>query len=282
MVEKYFASRKLVIATMHGKEKVLKPLLEQSLGVNVIVPKDFNTDEFGTFSGETKRNGSPLEVAGKKCNAVFELTGEPLVLASEGSFGAHPVLGFVPANEELLLLRDYQGAFEIKVKVLSTKTNFSGQVLDRWEDVVRYAYKVGFPSHGLILRTDRESFVDIHKGICNWEKLEESFHHFQRYWGKAFVETDMRAHHNPTRMQVIGEAAEKLLDLVMHTCPVCEGPGFEVNDILPGLPCSQCESPTKTAKAHVYYCQHCGHTETNEFPDKKKYEDPMFCDACNP
>jgi hypothetical protein len=282
MIEKYFAGRTLVIATMHGKEKVLAPLLEQNLGVHVVVPHGLDTDAFGTFSGEIERKGSPLQAAGKKCNTAYEITGQPLVLASEGSFGPHPQIGFIAANEELLLLRDYKNGFEIKASVLSTSTNFSGQVLDKWEDVRSYAEKIGFPSHGLILRPDSDLVSEIHKGIKDWKGLSSSFYYFKKRWGKAHVETDMRAHYNPTRMKVVGEAGQKLLDLIMQTCPVCEGPGFAVTETVPGLPCGLCGIPTKTAKAHIHSCQHCGHTQIKKFPDNKDCEDPMFCDECNP
>ena len=278
MINKYFAGRTLVLATMHGKEKVLKPLLEQNLFVRVVVPKGLNTDEFGTFSGEVKRHGSPLDAAGRKCNAAHEYTGEPLVLASEGSFGAHPVLGFIASNEEWLLLRDYKNALEINAKVVSTQTNFSGQVFTNWDEVVKYATTVSFPTHGLMLRHGDA----IHKGIRDWRELKSSFYYFSKNGGKVLVETDMRAHLNPTRMNVIREAGEKLLAKIMTPCPRCETPGFDVKDIVRGLLCRQCDSPTRTAKAHIYYCSQCGFEQTARSPDHKEYEDPMFCDLCNP
>ena len=41
-----------------------------------------------------------------------------------------------------------------------------------------------------------------------------------------FVETDMRAHANPKRMSVIGEAAEDLVKKLRSICPQCHLPGF--------------------------------------------------------
>ena len=38
-----FKGRKLVIATMHEKERVIAPLLEKNLGVEVVVPKAVNS-----------------------------------------------------------------------------------------------------------------------------------------------------------------------------------------------------------------------------------------------
>ncbi len=281
-MKEYFKGRTLVIATSHGKEAVLKPLLEAGLGVTVIIPKQFPSDDFGTFSGEVEREGSPLDTARRKCRAAGELTGESLVLASEGSFGAHPVLGFVPANEELLLLKDLAAGWEIKARVTSTQTNFTGDDYDDWEDVLFFAATAGFPSHGLIVRRSKNDLTEIHKGIRTWQKLKESFHYFSRKHGRAYVETDMRALHNPTRMKTIREACEKLIDVARNTCPVCNGPGFAVKEVIRGLPCSQCETPTQTPKAHLYVCPHCGHAQTVSTEEKKQKEDPMFCDACNP
>jgi len=48
----------VVLGTMHGKEQVIGPILTQELGVEVIVPIDFNTDQWGTFTPVYQGNGS--------------------------------------------------------------------------------------------------------------------------------------------------------------------------------------------------------------------------------
>ena len=282
ILQQYFGGRTLVIATRHEKEKVLKPILADALNVKVMVPENFDTDNFGTFSGEIEREAIALETARSKCIAAYGLTGESLVLASEGSFGGHPVIGFVPANEEILLLKDFENGLEIKAKTVSTQTNYAGNEYFDWEPLLFFASQVSFPSHGLILRGAKDDYSEIHKGITSWDKLKESFFYFQQKAGKVYVETDMRAMYNPTRMKVIGEAAKKLLETLSTICPVCEGPGFAVRDVLKGLPCGKCEAPTKSAKAWVHHCQLCGHAEMAMYPNKKQKEDPMFCDQCNP
>jgi Zn finger protein HypA/HybF involved in hydrogenase expression len=282
ILDKFFGGRTLVVATRHQKEAVLKPLLEQALNVKVVVPNSFDTDEFGTFSGEVEREASPLETARRKCIAAHKLTGEDLVLASEGSFGGHPVLGFLPADEEILLLKDFKHGFETKAKVISTRTNFAGNEYCDWDPVLFFASQVNFPSHGLIVRRAKDDYTEIHKGITDWQRLKESFYYFQKKWGKAYIETDMRALYNPTRLKVIREAAEKLIDVINSHCPVCNGPGFEIKEVVKGLPCSQCSAPTQSVKAHLLFCQHCGYAETKSFPHKKEKEDPMYCDDCNP
>lgn len=86
----FFASRTAVLATMHRKEDVIAPLLEQELGLQIVVPQNFNTDRFGTFSREVKRAGSQLEAARIKAQAAMQATGAAIALASEGAFGPPP------------------------------------------------------------------------------------------------------------------------------------------------------------------------------------------------
>jgi hypothetical protein len=281
-VRQLFHGRTLVVATMHGKESVIGPLLHENLGANVVTAAGLNTDAFGTFSGEVERAVSPLEAARLKCDAAHSLTGASLVLASEGSFGAHPVMGFIAANEEVLLLKDYQNAWEIKARVLSTATNFSGRTCTHWEEVQAFAAQVDFPAHGLIVRAGADDSIHIHKGITDWEQLEKSFTHFCSLNGSAYIETDMRAHFNPSRMAVIREVTVQLLTVLMKTCPECGTPGFEVKDIIRGLPCSWCAWPTNAPRACRYLCQQCGHEATEPVPGGKEFEDPQFCDRCNP
>jgi hypothetical protein len=43
--------------------------------------------------------------------------------------------------------------------------------------------------------------------------------------GQVFIQTDMRAHMNPTRMKVITELAEKMDNRLATLCPKCSCPG---------------------------------------------------------
>ena len=91
---------------MHGKEKVLGPLLVNALGVEIVLIENFDTDQWGSFSGEISRPLDPLATAKLKCTKAAEISGASLAIASEGSFGAHPLIGFVAADEEILVLID--------------------------------------------------------------------------------------------------------------------------------------------------------------------------------
>ena len=278
----FFEGRQLVIASMHQKEKVLQPLLEASLKVDVAVADGLNTDLLGTFSGEVERIADPMSTARKKCELAMELTGSDLAIASEGSFGAHPATFFLPANEEWLLLLDRKNGLEIHARHLSTATNFAGQEFSNLEELEAFASKVGFPSHGLILRRSKDNLVGILKGITDPDQLRTAGLQLLETQGVGFVETDMRAMYNPSRMQVIKETAQLLLQKLNSFCPSCQLPGFTVTSAVPGLPCSLCGIPSSAALANLLVCSHCQHEEKVFFPHGKKVEDPQYCQVCNP
>ena len=278
----FFEGRQLVIASMHQKEQVLQPLLEAELKVKVLIADGLNTDLLGTFSGEVARIADPLTTARKKCELAMELTGCDLALASEGSFGPHPAAFFLSANEEWLLLVDRKNKLEIHARHLSLETNFSGHEFQNLEELNAFASKVGFPSHGLILRKSKEELTGMLKGITDPEQLRIAAVQLLESQESGYVETDMRAMFNPSRMRVIGETAQLLLQKLNSFCPSCQFPGFSVTSAEPGLPCSLCGTPSSAALAHLLVCSHCQHEEKISFPHGKKTEDPQYCQVCNP
>jgi hypothetical protein len=98
-----FKGRNLIIATKHSKEKVIAPIVEKELGVKCFVSLDLDTDLLGTFTGEIERKDDPVTSARNKCLMSMELTNCDLAIASEGSFGPHPTLYFIPADDEILV-----------------------------------------------------------------------------------------------------------------------------------------------------------------------------------
>jgi hypothetical protein len=277
-----FEGKTLFIATRHHKEQVLAPLLEKVLGVCCVTDPSLDTDALGTFSGEVPRKSDPLQTAREKCRMGMAKSGCDLILASEGSFGPHPHLYFVPGNEELLLLMDVKNELEISAHTLSADTNFSGQDVSLESELLAFAQRARFPSHGLILRKSQDETEGMVKGITGQDQLLHAFNALKAQYGSAYVETDMRALYNPTRMRVIGEAAQQLLARIASRCPRCQAPGFWVSEAIPGLPCGQCGRPTRSAYAHLYRCLKCPFQEKRVFPHQKTQEDPGYCDFCNP
>lgn len=277
-----FEGRKIVIATKHKKEEVISPILSAELGLEGFILEGFDTDLLGTFTGEVEREGSPVETLRKKTELAMDLARVDLAIASEGSFGPHPSIFFVPAGDEMMLLVDRKNDLEIVARSISADTNFGSAEVETEEALLDFAERSLFPSHGLILSGAHENNSVFHKGIISKDVLLSTFHEIQKNTKTILVQTDMRAMYNPTRMKNISIACHVLVKNIKSVCPVCSTPGFNVADVRSGLPCSLCGRPTKSTLAHQYVCKKCGQEEIRYYPNLKVEEDPTFCDYCNP
>jgi hypothetical protein len=282
----WFANRVGVLATMHQKERAISPLLERELGIKVIVPANFNTDRFGTFTRDVPRPGTQLEAARIKAEGALDLTGETIGIASEGIFSPHPILPHLPVNREIVLLLDRDRDLEIFGQEVSTETNYSHQLVASLEEACDFATKAGFPEHGLVVMVDAntQNPDEIVKGIITEDQLKEAIARLLRQskTGKVHVETDMRALYNPTRMKAIEKATQNLLEKLNRRCPQCGCPGFDVVEQLQGLRCAACNLPTALIQADVYGCQKCGFRQEVAFPKGIEKADPAQCAYCNP
>ncbi len=271
----------VALLTQHGKEKVIAPLLASTIDCQVRQVTGYNTDQLGTFTRDIPRPGTQLEAARKKARLGMELAGLTLGLASEGSFGVDPFTGAFPWNVEIIVWIDDTLGIEV-VGVASGTSNFSHLLAASWEEVEKFARTAGFPDHGLVVRPQHEDDPRIRKGITDWETLRDAFR-----WacgeadnGRIFLETDVRAHMNPTRMKMIGQAAQDLAHKLCTLCPVCNTPGFQIMERVPGLPCEDCGAPTREAKADIHRCTRCGHQVTVERPGT--VSPAGYCNFCNP
>lgn len=277
-----FEGRKVLIATKHKKELVMAPILEKELAVTCFVSEKFDTDILGTFSGEIERKDDALTTLRNKCILAANASNSDLVIASEGSFGAHPSIFFAHTNQELVMLKDFKNDLEIKAKEISLETNFNGQKISNKTDLLTFAEKVNFPSHALILKSHEVNCLTIFKGIQSEEELLEKFHELQKKNGFVYVETDMRALYNPSRMKVIEKATWQLIEKIKSICPSCQTPGFDIVDAVSGLPCELCKCPTRSTLYYMYQCKKCDYSSKKMFPRGITYEDPTYCDTCNP
>lgn len=277
-----FKDRRLLIVSKHNKEQVLIPLFERHLQVRCVVTVDFDTDSFGTFSGEKERVESPIQTAKNKCLAAMEKYDCDLAIASEGSFGLHPFIFFCSADEEVLLLVDLKNNLEISHCEVSTQTNFNGRNIYSLEELSVFAEQCKFPEHALIIRDNNTDHANIIKGIKTWQDLVTHYKSFHSKHGKAFVETDMRAMNNPMRMLVIEKTAQQLIEKIQCLCPQCHFPGFSISKRIKGLLCKLCGHPTQSTRAYEYECQSCGFIHIKTYPNGQTKEQPMYCDHCNP
>jgi len=281
MNNKIFEGKEIALLTKHQKEKVIKPLMEYHTGaiVNLL---DFDTDLFGTFTRDIERKGSQYDAARLKLRKALEISKDQIVMVSEGSFGPHPYLPVV-WNVEIVLLFDRVNSTEISGVYQSGKTNMNHEIVSNLEELMIFANSIGFPQHFLVLRPDNEFSKDFIKNISNNIDLENAFYKClnKSKTQKVFVETDMRAHANPTRMENIEKATLDLIKNISQLCPVCGSPGFTITDVQKGLPCEMCGLPTQIAKENVSKCQVCSHIEFQHFPNGEKAS-AQYCNYCNP
>ncbi len=280
----WFAGRAAVLATMHGKEQVIAPLLAEHLGLHVTVPTDFNTDRFGTFTRDVDRPADQLTTARLKAEAALDQTGAAIAIVSEGSFGPHPALPLLPCDREIVLLRDRDHDLELVGEVISTTTNFNHQAIASVTAALAFAQKIGFPEHGLVAMQNPDCRDGQHciKGIRTEAELVAIVTDWLTLRPTVHLETDMRAMHNPTRMTAIAAATQALIQQATTLCPACGLPGFRIIEHKPGLPCALCHTPTTQRLAVVYACQKCQLQQTHFFPDQQEVADPGLCNFCNP
>ncbi len=277
-----FFGRKLLIVTKHGKESAIAPEFENRLAVVCTSSVNYATDQLGTFTGEVERTLDPLSSARKKCIEGMTLNQYDLAVASEGSFFPHPNIPFLPLHEEILILIDTKNNLEISIKKYSIETNFSSAVVTCEHELIDFVNHSKFPSHKLILRKTKYNFNENSKGIGDWQTLLTTFPNLIKNSSSIYVETDMRAMNNPTRMSVIHSAAKKLVDKINSLCPTCNTSGFGISYIQTGLPCNLCGAPTKSILSEIHQCLRCAFQVEKRYPNRKTTEDPMYCDFCNP
>lgn len=281
-----FKNRLAVIATMHKKEKIIAPIIEQEIGFKPTVPQNFNTDIFGTFTREVKRLGNQIEAARLKAKKAMEIVGAGVGIASEGSFGPHPLIPYMPQNREIVLFLDKENDLEIIGQEISTETNYSHQLVSSVEEAYKFAIKAGFPQHGLvvIIGEPAEGKGEIIKGIIKEEQLTDTVIYALKKSinGTVHIETDMRAMYNPTRQKNIEKATRDLIYKINSLCPQCSWPGFEIVTRKKGLPCSLCNFPTQLTHSVIYQCKKCNFSQEQLFPHGKETADPAQCQYCNP
>lgn len=281
-----FKNRTAVLASMHKKEEVIAPVLKEELGINLFVPEGFNSDKFGTFSKEIQRTGNQLEAARQKADWALKFCNETLAIASEGSFGSHPVIPFFPFNREIVLLKDLENNLELVGIATSTEANHKGSQVCSFEEALSFAETIGFPETGVIvkLREASNRSTEIIKGIVSADELKEAVASLLNCSEdkSIYIETDLRALYNPKRMKVIEEATRDLVSKMTSLCPECSWPGFQITEKVKGLPCSWCNLPTDLIKTHIFDCRKCGYRKKETFPNGKEAADPGNCNFCNP
>ncbi len=244
-MEHPFFGKTVLVATKHGKEAVLAPLFEQ-LGMKCLAAP-LDTDIFGTFSGEIERQGTVRETLRKKISACQQLYPDAeFILASEGSFGPHPLIGFIPTDLESLLFYQVDTQIEIQAEYLDTQPVHEQKVLLPGDDFKSYLQKIGFPEQAVMVHPEMAK-IPVFKGINDKDVLRQALFDVSRKssTGKVMICTDVRACCSPRRRVAIGEAGKKLIEKLTSFCPQCHFPGFAISRGVPGMVCGECGEATQ-------------------------------------
>ncbi|MDX1706632.1 DUF6671 family protein [Pseudidiomarina sp.] len=274
-----YEPQQIALLTKHGKAQWIAPELE-SLGFTVVATEAFDTDLFGTFSGERERKDSPLECTKRKAALACELTGLRLGLGSEGSFGGGPMPGLMNWDQEILVLYDahrdvYVAA--VAAGAIALRDFSDSDLPDLTGKLAQFA-----PGQAWVVHTDKGIFKGLHSASAIYELLQAH----QLWDGETFlgehlrIQPDYRAMNCPERQRFIAAAAVQLRERLLSLCPECGEVNFWLTDVRRGLPCQHCGLPTELTSRTIKSCSGCGFTL--EEPVTEKYADPMHCQVCNP
>ena len=274
------------MVTKHGKLAQLEPafahLPEWQLELAEVDNKVFDTDTFGTFTGEIPRTLSPKQTVIAKAQAGAEMTGCDFAIASEGTIGPHPAFPFVTADHELLAFVCLSRNLEIVESYVSPNIVAHATDIDRETDLAALAAKLDLPSHAANLTIRTGDKIEFVKGIREAVELKRLVElHLQNGDVRLSVESDYRAMNSPSRQANIAECATRLAERVSNHCPACDEIGWGKVGYEYGVPCRACEMPTTTvAQAERFGCVGCDHVELRSLGVEAA--DPSRCDFCNP
>jgi hypothetical protein len=274
-----FFRRQFTLLTLHKKEQIIAPIIQQRLDGHVLLTQDYNTDLLGSFDGAVQRTLTPKECALKKAQLATELTGCSLGLGSEGSFGSGP-FGFVTFDHELVACVDIEQGWSI-VGSAYGPVDVRQQDCQHLQQVDEFL--AGVPiGQGLMLTTkDNTGATIISKGLS---APAEVYDQLTAWFGSGFnpltISYDLRAHQCPARRDRIAEATENLVARLLSACPGCKRPDFWPDHRETGLPCQWCGTPTSMEKLRKSICQDCHHEEL--FLPAQSVADQQYCPYCNP
>lgn len=280
-----YSGRFAALATMHGKEGVIAPLLRQRLGLRIFVPTAIDTDALGTFTGEIARPGDMLETAVQKARLGMKAMPARIGIASEGSYGPHPHIPLIPGGLELMVLVDDDRGIVVTETLVEDRPCFEHCTARPGDDIAAFLARIGFPAQAVTVRANEAGKVpEIAKGIRDKRKLANaiSLGASKSADGLALVQTDMRAHMNPTRMATIEKLADRFSTRLARLCPACDLPGFGRIGAGPGLACKWCGGTTIVTSGELMGCVECDHRKFKPRGDGLLEADPCHCPRCNP
>lgn len=274
------------VATKHEKTPILAGALSGPGGLR-LSPVEVDTDVLGTFTGDVPRRAGPAGTAIAKARLGIDAAGHRLGLASEGTFGAHPVVGFLTVQTEIVAFVDAEEDLVVLGHAKGAAPWTRTSLISPGEDLDDLVRDLDPPRHTLVARP--EDAVDTHqrqgitKGIGSASELRAAVHRAASWsrTGQVRVETDLRAHRCRLRHPLIRQAAQDLAKRLSRRCARCGAPGFGRSETVRGAPCRWCGAATSTTLAVIDTCPACGHAVRHP-ADSIGSGDPATCPECNP
>ena len=107
-----YRNEDVLLASKHEKERVIRPIFHQKIGCTLHT-SNFDTDQFGTFTGEIPRPHNAYETCILKARAAAIAADCLFSIASEGSFGPHPSIPFFASDHEIMVFVDLKNNYHI-------------------------------------------------------------------------------------------------------------------------------------------------------------------------
>jgi hypothetical protein len=276
----HYKNKSVLLASKHEKEQVIRPIFHEKIGCTLFT-SDFDTDQFGTFTGEIPRAQSAYETCILKAKTAAIAADCFLSIASEGSFGPHPSIPFIASDHEIMVFVDLQNNWIIADQLVTPKTNYKIQTLYQDTDIEAFLRSVSFPSHALTLQVNHSKEI-LGKGIQDRDLLNSLIKTGFTKEDELLLATDMRAMMNPTRMEALSLLAEKLAIRILTCCSACQAPGFGFVTTTGQLSCTLCNTPTSMHRFEVWGCISCEYKDKKPRHDHLEQADPTYCNYCNP
>lgn len=280
MTQSRFDDRLVLVASRHGKAEAMQRPMHRLLGVRLWSPPNLDTDQFGTFSGDIARPGPPIDMLRAKIALCRQVHPGPIVIATEGAYGPHPLFGGVAIGREWMMWDDAESALTVvELKISMTKYYYAARMSDpsQLNDAL---IRCGWPVLAVTLHAS-DSGLPSFKGLSEIHDINDALRQFKQMGANDIViATDMRAHLHPPRQRTIRHLAAKLARRVCSPCPKCLRFGFGKQGAEKGLPCVECDAPTNQIKGRFRLCEHCDYRHYTW--QANGYAAPGYCPMCNP
>ncbi len=277
-----FHKRQGLILSTPAKALAMRPLIRQYLNLDVTCLQGNDLDICRQIAGRIDDTPEIVRRLRRTLASSLRAANTTIGFANQGTIQPHGHIPFLKVNREVVMLLDLEHDLELYVCSESTNTAYVRQEVKTWQDLNDMAEKIGFPGHGMVLKSLCNGYVEKPEvEVISWEQLHAVFHQLIRSGNVIIAESDMRAFANPTRMKLIEKATELLMKKTVNTCPECQWPGFSCVDSKPGLSCAACGSPTNVTLVKIYRCENCSYS------DERYYTQGLnagtdSCEHCNP